>query len=145
MSNARGIISEGYQKVCSIHTFLSHCCNHASPFLQYHGSVFKVAMLDQWMVIVSGSKMIEDLRKRPDDEVSFIEGAEESLNSRYTIGRSWIDDPYLVDIIRDRLMRSLPVVLPDVLDELTLAVPDHIPANGGGERQEFSFPCAPTE
>ena len=90
-------------------------------------------MLDQWMVIINGSKMVEDIRKRPDDEVSFIEGAEEGLNSRYTIGRTWIDDPYHVDIIRERLMRTLPVVLPDVLDELTLAVPDHIPVNGDGE------------
>lgn len=89
-------------------------------------------MLDQWMVIVSGSKMVDDLRKRPDDEVSFIEGAEESLNSRYTIGRTWIDDPYHVDIIRERLMRTLPVVLPDVLDELSLAVPAHIPTKGNG-------------
>ena len=89
-------------------------------------------MLDQWMVIINGSKMVEDIRKRPDDEVSFIEGAEEGLNSRYTIGRTWIDDPYHVDIIRERLMRTLPVVLPDVLDELSLAVPAHIPTKGNG-------------
>ena len=85
------------------------------------------------MVIVSGAKMIEDLRKRPDDEVSFIEGAEAGLNSTYTIGRAWLDDPYHVDIIREKLMRALPVVLPDVLDELTLAVPDYIPTVGDGE------------
>ena len=89
-------------------------------------------MFDQWMVVVSGSKMVEDIRKRPDEEVSFIEGAEEGLKTEHTIGRQWVDDPYPVDIIREKLMRTLPVVLPDVLDELTLAVPDHIPTVADG-------------
>ena len=33
-----------------------------------------------WLVVVSGSEMIDDLRRRPDDEVSFLEGAEEVRN-----------------------------------------------------------------
>ena len=52
---------------------------------------------------------------------------------KYTLGRASLDDPYHVDIIREKLMRTLPVVLPDVLDELTLAVPDYIPTVGDGE------------
>ena len=42
--------------------------------LQYRGSVFKIAMLDQWLVVVTGPSMIEELRKRPDTELSFNEG-----------------------------------------------------------------------
>ena len=90
-------------------------------------------MVDQWMVIVSGAKMVEDLRKRPDDEVSFLEGTEAGLNSRYTIGGAWLDDPYHVDIIREKLTRTLPAILPDVLDELALAVPAYIPTHDDGE------------
>lgn len=48
------------------------------------------------------------------------------------MGRSSIDDPYHVDIVKDKLMRSLTAVLPDVIDELCVAVPDHIPAKGDG-------------
>lgn len=44
---------------------------------QYHGSVFKVALLRHWVVVVSGPKMVEDFRSRPDDELSFTEGIEE--------------------------------------------------------------------
>ncbi|KAH9914911.1 cytochrome P450 [Epithele typhae] len=102
------IITEGYQK--------------------YYGSAFKVATLDRWIVIVSGPKMVEDLRKRPDDEVSFVEGAEEGLQTKHTIGTSWLNDPYHVDIIREKLTRTLPAVLPAIVDELMLAVPEHIPA-----------------
>ncbi|KAI0800573.1 cytochrome P450 [Fomes fomentarius] len=99
-------------------------------YQKYHGSAFKVALLDQWMVIVSGSKMVDELRKRPDDELSFIEGVEELMQTRFTLGREPLDDPYHVDIIREKLMRSLVAVLPDVIDELALAVPDLIPTQG---------------
>ena len=51
---------------------------------------------------------------------------------KYTLGRASLDDPYHVDIIREKLMRTLPVVLPDVIDELAVAVSDYIPTNGNG-------------
>ena len=47
------------------------CCH------QYFGGVFKVALYDRWLVVISGRKLIEDLRKRPDDEVSFTEAIED--------------------------------------------------------------------
>ena len=45
---------------------------------------------------------------------------------RFTIGRDTINDPYHIGIIKDKLMRSLAVVLPDVIDELSVAVPEYI-------------------
>lgn len=39
--------------------------------------MFKVALWDQWLVIMAGPKMTDDLRRRPDDEVNFIEGSDE--------------------------------------------------------------------
>ena len=44
---------------------------------QYYGTSFKVAYLDKWLVVVSGPEMLDELRRRPDEEVSFLEGAEE--------------------------------------------------------------------
>ena len=38
--------------------------------------MFKVALMDQWMVVVSGHKLVEDMRRRPDDELSFTEAIE---------------------------------------------------------------------
>ena len=132
LRNAKGILTEGYRKVCSN----SHTKVAASPLnvrSQYHGSVFKVATLDHWLVVASGLDMIEDIRKRPDDQMSFSHAIEESLLTRYTVGAAWIDDPYHIHIIRERLMRTLPVVLPDVLDELKLAIPHYIPARSDGK------------
>ena len=32
--------------------------------------------MDQWMIVVSGHKLVEDVRRRPDDELSFTEAIE---------------------------------------------------------------------
>jgi hypothetical protein len=39
--------------------------------LQFKGKVFKVATLDKWVVVVCSPKLIDELRKAPDDELSF--------------------------------------------------------------------------
>lgn len=56
------------------------------------------------------------------------------IRTRYTLGPETTHDPYHVNIIKEKLMRTLPAVLPDVIDELTYAVPDYIPATGDGNR-----------
>ncbi len=38
-----------------------------------------------------------------------------------------LDDPYHVDIVRDKLTRMIPTVLPDVVDELSMVLPEYIP------------------
>ncbi|KAI1793082.1 cytochrome P450 [Ganoderma leucocontextum] len=108
--NGKELIYEGYQK--------------------YYGSAFKVAFLDKWVVVLSGPKMLDELRRRPDHEVSFLEGAEETIQMRYTVGDELFVDPYHVDIIREKLTRTLPTILPDVVDELEHAVPRYIPTEG---------------
>ena len=50
---------------------------------QYRGSVFKVAQFNGWTVVVDGSKLVDEFRKRP-DELSFDEGIEEVWSSTYS-------------------------------------------------------------
>ena len=38
-----------------------------------------------------------------------------------------LDDPYHVDIVRDKLTRMIPAVLPDVVDELAVVLPEYTP------------------
>ncbi|KAI0640730.1 cytochrome P450 [Trametes meyenii] len=106
--NSRQLLEEGYRK--------------------HYGSVFKVPLQDKWMVVVSGPKLVDDLRRRPDEELSFRVAAAETIQTKHTVGPGPTEDPYHVDIIREKLTRALPAVLPDVIDELQLAVGDHIPA-----------------
>ena len=50
---------------------------------QYNGSVFKIAMLDQWMVIVSGPKMIDEIKRYSTKDLSSSEGLLEASIYRY--------------------------------------------------------------
>ena len=51
--------------------------SHDTRF-QYPNSAFKVGhLLEQWVVIVCGRRMVEELRKRPDEELSAHFGREE--------------------------------------------------------------------
>ena len=52
---------------------------------------------------------------------------------KYTVGHEALDDPYHIDIIKEKLTRTLPAILPDVIDELKLAVPAYIPTKDDGK------------
>ena len=39
---------------------------------------------------------------------------------------------YHVDLVKNELTHNIRVILPDVIDELSLAVPEHIPTKGSG-------------
>lgn len=54
------------------------------------------------------------------------------MQIRHIVDRHAVENPYHVEIIREKLTRTLPAVLPHVVDELRLAVPEHIPAVFGG-------------
>lgn len=54
------------------------------------------------------------------------------VQTKYTLGEDVHNDPFHADIIRDKLARGLPAVLPDVIDELTVATREHIPTEGDG-------------
>ena len=45
--------------------------------LQYKGGMFKFPTPERWIVVVTGSKLIDELLKFPDDQVSFLEAAGE--------------------------------------------------------------------
>ncbi|EMD42271.1 hypothetical protein CERSUDRAFT_110800 [Gelatoporia subvermispora B] len=110
--NARDMLQEGYVK--------------------YKDSTFKVALFDRWLVVVSGRTLVEELRRLPDDQVSFEKGAEESLKTQYTLGRETSEDPFHVEVIKEKLTRNLGNILPDVMDEIQHAFNEYIPAEGDG-------------
>jgi hypothetical protein len=45
----------------------------ADRHLQYKGRLFKVAMLDRWLVLVTGPQLIEELRVLPESDMSLHE------------------------------------------------------------------------
>lgn len=59
----------------------------------------------------------------------------EFLQTRYTLGQDVHHNTYHIDIIREKLTRSIPTILSDVIDELALAVGEHIPT-----RDDSTYP-----
>ncbi|KZT72304.1 cytochrome P450 [Daedalea quercina L-15889] len=102
--NAREVLQEGYTKY----------------------KIFKVAMLDQWIVIVSGADMNEELRKIPDSHATFHKAAEDLISIRYTLAESIVDRPIHVPVIRGPLTKNLAVLFDDVVDEINSAFADTI-------------------
>ena len=47
-----------------------------SQYEQFRPGIFKIATLNRWIVVVCGTKFIEELRKAPDTDIS----SEEAVN-----------------------------------------------------------------
>ncbi|PCH34176.1 cytochrome P450 [Wolfiporia cocos MD-104 SS10] len=105
---AREILQEGYSK----------------------HKVFKVALLEQWLVVVSGSAMNEELRKIPDSHVSFMLAADEFLHTKLTIAPDVNTHPIHIGVIRGPLTRNLGLLFADVVDEIKVAFSDVINPQG---------------
>ncbi|KAM5541327.1 hypothetical protein V8D89_004881 [Ganoderma adspersum] len=94
-------------------------------YRKYPRSAFKFSTFDQWSVVVSGRDMVEDLRKRPDEELLFLRGAQE-----YVCEPAVHSDEYHVDVLKEKLTRSLPAMLPDLVDEVVISIEEHLPTDG---------------
>ncbi|KZT73242.1 cytochrome P450 [Daedalea quercina L-15889] len=119
--NAREMLQEGYSK--------------------YRGSVFRVPLLDRWVVVVSGAAMNEQLRKYPDDQMSFIDAAEELVQAKYTIAKQVHENPMHIPVIRGPFTKNLAALMPDVADEVASAVRDAIPDTGDEWVGVVAFPA----
>ncbi|PBK94111.1 cytochrome P450 [Armillaria gallica] len=106
--------------------------HHAKEIIEegqklHSGSAFKVPLLDQWMVVVSGPEKINDIRKSSTEQLSFMDASVDLLQMDYTISRSIGTDPYHVEVIRGALTRNIAACFADVQDEIRAAFIDHIP------------------
>ncbi|OSX67133.1 hypothetical protein POSPLADRAFT_1051288 [Postia placenta MAD-698-R-SB12] len=104
--DARKVLQEGYAKY----------------------KVFRVSMLDRWVVVVSGADMNEELRKVPDTHVSFAQAADEFLYMKHTVAPDVTTHPIHTPVIRGPLTRNLNSLFPDIVDEMKAAFPDVMPS-----------------
>ncbi|KAK7045463.1 hypothetical protein VNI00_007716 [Paramarasmius palmivorus] len=97
-------------------------------YTKYHGHAFKIAQVNGWLVIVSGPKLIEDIKRAPDDYLSLRFAADEALQARWQIGDYRHDhDFYRVNAIRNKITRDIVPRFSDVRDEIQAAFADEIP------------------
>ncbi|KAG5651327.1 hypothetical protein H0H81_009080 [Sphagnurus paluster] len=105
---------------------------------QYRNKIFKVPTLDRWRVVVTGTDLIEELRKVPEDVLSFHEAVNESLQIEFTLGPAISDNPYHIPIIRSQLTRNLPALFPAVQEEVAAAFSDVVSLKGNANLAEWS-------
>ena len=48
--------------------------------MQYRGSIFKIPMMSQWAIIVTGPQLLADIRRASDDQLSFLDAAAEVMH-----------------------------------------------------------------
>ncbi|KAK7680771.1 hypothetical protein QCA50_016079 [Cerrena zonata] len=95
-------------------------------YRKYKGRIFKVAQVDSWLLIVSGDRLIEELRNAPEDVLSEENAMADLLQSDYTLGKQLRENTYHTSVIRTSLNRKLANILPDEIDELRAAFRDEI-------------------
>ncbi|KIJ12301.1 hypothetical protein PAXINDRAFT_14916 [Paxillus involutus ATCC 200175] len=97
---------------------------------KHKGVIFKVPDLYRWVVIGSGAQFVEDMCKASDDELSFRDAINDSLNTEYTLGHSVHHNPYHFSIIRSQLTRNLGILYPDIRDEIVTAFEETLDLRG---------------
>ncbi|KAJ3488342.1 hypothetical protein NLI96_g2932 [Meripilus lineatus] len=96
-------------------------------YRKYKGGTFKIALADRWLVVFSGTQLVQGAVKFPDEKFSFSEAISELIQIKYTLGKSLRDDPYHVEIIRSQLTRHIARELPAIHDEIVEAFTEVIP------------------
>ncbi|KAH9923621.1 cytochrome P450 [Fomitopsis serialis] len=94
--------------------------------------IFKLPLSDQWLVVVNGPKMNDELRKYPDESMSAFEAHKYVLQTEYTLGTT-NPDATAKKIIAGPLTRKLPQIMPELVDEIIASFEDIIPKADNGE------------
>ncbi|KAI9509456.1 cytochrome P450 [Russula earlei] len=89
--------------------------------------LFKFAMFRRWVVVLSNVKLIEDVRKAPDDVLSNLVPLAEIIQTKYTLEYLNMQDTYHRAVLRSKLSRNTAVLFDQVHDELVCALRDFIP------------------
>lgn len=76
MNHAREMLEEGHVKVCSICPGRG-VADKVSTWHQYGGRPFRFATRKYWHYVVSDPKLIDELRRAPDDQLSFSKAVDE--------------------------------------------------------------------
>ncbi|KAJ7574535.1 cytochrome P450 [Mycena floridula] len=96
-------------------------------YRKYYGRVFRIPTLTGWKIVVGTPKLIEEYRLAKDDYLSFHKAAEESLQTKYTMGLEITADPYHAETVRGPLTRNIAACFPDIRDEMVTAFASQIP------------------
>ncbi|KAF4619932.1 hypothetical protein D9613_004667 [Agrocybe pediades] len=99
-------------------------------YYKYPDGVWKLPMLDEWLVVANGRDRVEDIRKAPENHLSGIRSNPVFYQWDHTLGTAVSDNAYHINIVRGPLTRNLANQFDDARDEMILALNDMIPCEG---------------
>ncbi|KIP05259.1 hypothetical protein PHLGIDRAFT_490945 [Phlebiopsis gigantea 11061_1 CR5-6] len=99
---------------------------------KHKGGVFRVPLIDRWLVVITGSTLVDEVQRMPPDKVSFAHASAEFIGSVFVFGNEVLRDPYHVAVIRDRLTRGAATLFAGMCDEIEAAFGDAVPADTNG-------------
>ena len=104
------------------------------------------------MVVLSSRQHMEELRKAPNDELSFIDEVNEvsprafalvlsdehlfplqTVQMQYTVGREVFHNPYHATVVRLQLTRNLGTLYSEMRDEIVTTFDEVLDVRGNGE------------
>ncbi|KZS89011.1 cytochrome P450 [Sistotremastrum niveocremeum HHB9708] len=88
---------------------------------------FKVPETGPWRIFATSRELIDELRKAPDDELSFAAATNEILQQDFTMGKNITRNPYHLTVMRFSLIRNLGAFVPRMADEVQAAISERIP------------------
>ncbi|KAH8828884.1 cytochrome P450 [Flagelloscypha sp. PMI_526] len=96
-------------------------------YRKYPDTVFKIYASTGWRLYAGGRARLADAKKAADDELSFVVGTNESLQTEFTIGPEAAWDPYHAIAVRGPLTRNINMIYPEMREETIASATDHIP------------------
>ncbi|KAJ7023057.1 cytochrome P450 [Mycena alexandri] len=102
----RDMVTEGYQK--------------------FYGGVYKFPQIGGWMIMASGTDMVEDIRRASDDELSFSQALEDIFHTGGTLGDHVVFDDYHIEVLTS-LTRNIEAYYGDLRDEIVSSYSANIP------------------
>ncbi|KAJ7617183.1 cytochrome P450, partial [Roridomyces roridus] len=99
-------------------------------YAQYPNAVFRVPTLSRWDYVATAPQHVREIASAPESVLSFADSARDSLESDYTMGPDFLENPYHVKCIRNGLTRNLARTYPDLLDEIVVSLNDVLELQG---------------
>ncbi|EJD49232.1 cytochrome P450 [Auricularia subglabra TFB-10046 SS5] len=102
-------------------------------YTKYKTRIFRVRLAWNWNYVVSGTELIDDLRRAPEEVLSLNEALADTLQSDYLF-RDW-RPAVAVDtaLIQTKLTRNLETLIPSAVHEMRAAFEDEITSRLDGD------------
>ncbi|KAF8343233.1 cytochrome P450 [Amanita rubescens] len=110
VKHGREIVQEGYDK--------------------YRGSLFKVSMPTQWMIVGASPQLIDDIRRAPEDQLSLKDATAEMFHTDILLGHELHEDDFHVEVIRTYFTKNLAAQFNEVVDEMKVSFEEFVPTKG---------------